>query len=369
MITWHEELLFDFSEETTNHIFTEDSIFFDIETTGFSPARTSLYLIGCATRKGDLLHIDQFFAESPQEEDKVLYAFLQLLGEYHTILSFNGIGFDIPYLKSKCNSLSIEYDFDSHDYLDIYKELSQLKALLGLASLKQKSVELFLDIDRRDAYSGGELIDVYKAYTRHPSDEALELLRQHNYEDVLYMPKLLPALAYRDFFQHRPAVISLHANEYKGMDGHIGREIIFHIKLHNPVPKGISYRYDDCYLTFDLSDARLCVKLLDDELKYFYDNPKDYYYLPEEDYAILKTLAQGVDRNRRVPANRSNCYTKKHALFLPQYEELFSPSFRTQAKDKKSYFELSEDFISSNKLQTHYIQHLLKHMNLKNPKR
>ena len=34
-------------------IFTASSVFFDIETTGFSPAHTSLYLIGCA------YHIEQ----------------------------------------------------------------------------------------------------------------------------------------------------------------------------------------------------------------------------------------------------------------------------------------------------------------------
>ena len=45
MITWHEELTFDFSDPVSNEVFTENCIFFDIETTGFSPARTDLYLI------------------------------------------------------------------------------------------------------------------------------------------------------------------------------------------------------------------------------------------------------------------------------------------------------------------------------------
>ena len=64
MITWHEELTFDFSDPVSNEVFTENCIFFDIETTGFSPARTDLYLIGCATRRDSLLCIDQFFSEN-----------------------------------------------------------------------------------------------------------------------------------------------------------------------------------------------------------------------------------------------------------------------------------------------------------------
>ena len=191
MITWHEELTFDFSDPVSNEVFTENCIFFDIETTGFSPARTDLYLIGCATRRGSLLCIDQFFSENAADQKNVLSAFLDLLSGYDTILTFNGIGFDIPYLKAKCKTLHLSDPFDAHSYIDLYKEVSRFKFLFALTSYKQKSIELFLGIDRIDAYSGGELIEVYKEYVRHPAKDSLALLKQHNYEDVLYMPKRL----------------------------------------------------------------------------------------------------------------------------------------------------------------------------------
>ena len=89
MITWHEELTFDFSDPVSNEVFTENCIFFDIETTGFSPARTDLYLIGCATRRGSLLCIDQFFSENAADQENVLSAFLDLLSGYDTILTDN----------------------------------------------------------------------------------------------------------------------------------------------------------------------------------------------------------------------------------------------------------------------------------------
>ena len=81
MITEHTELAFDFSDASVNRYFTESAVFFDIETTGFSPARTSLYLIGCATRRGNALCLDQFFAKSPAEEREVLDAFFALLAK------------------------------------------------------------------------------------------------------------------------------------------------------------------------------------------------------------------------------------------------------------------------------------------------
>lgn len=359
MITWHDELPFDFSDAMTDEFFTEHAIFFDIETTGFSPARTQLYLIGCATRKGNTLCLDQFFAETKEEEADGLAAFFALLEHYETILTFNGIGFDIPYLKSKCNTLGLPEPFSAHLFLDIYKEVSRIKHLFGLPSLKQKSIEDFLGISRIDAYSGGELIEVYKEYARKPSKENLALLRQHNYEDVLYMPKLLPILSYHKITDGEFSICALNANEYTSYDGTLQKEIIFSLTLTVPVPKPVSLRFDSCYLTMDKSTARLCIQLYDGRLRYFFENPKDYYYLPDEDCAILKSIAGGVDKDHRKQANASNCYTWKHALFLPQYDALMAPVFRLKPKDKLCYFELSEDFISSSTLQTRYVKHLL----------
>ena len=95
---WIQPLPYHFDNILSDRIFTEDTIFFDIETTGFSPAHTMLYLIGCATRKDDKIVIEQFFADTPEDEPLILASFLSLLEKYGTIITFNGIGFDIPYL-------------------------------------------------------------------------------------------------------------------------------------------------------------------------------------------------------------------------------------------------------------------------------
>ena len=68
MKTTHKEELYVKSDKLTDKIYDEESIFFDIETTGFSPANSSVYLIGCARRKGKYICIDQYFAENPSEE-------------------------------------------------------------------------------------------------------------------------------------------------------------------------------------------------------------------------------------------------------------------------------------------------------------
>lgn len=359
---WQEILPFDFSHPIINETFTENSLFFDIETTGFSPARTSLYLIGCAAREGDSLVVDQFFADTPKEEQEVLSAFFERLAHFDTIITFNGIGFDIPYLKSKCTTYGLPEPFSSHDYLDIYKVVSKIKFLLHLPNLKQKTIEQFLGIGREDAYNGGELIEVYHSYVKTRSPKELHLLKQHNYEDVIDMPNLLPILSYAKIFDGNFTIASLAANQFTSYQGTIEKELFFTLKNDLFLPAPISCRHDDFYLTANGEETRIVIKLFTGELKYFYADYKNYFYLPEEDMAVPKSLASGVEKEKKRKATASTCYTRKTAIFLPQYAPVIKPAFRAMYKDKKSYFELSEEFISSKDLQKEYVLHILEYL-------
>ena len=61
-----------------------------------------------------------------------------------------------------------------------------------------------------------------------------------------------------------------------------------------------------------------------------------------------KSVASYVDKEHRRQATAATCYTRHEGSFLPQYEELISPSFKHDYKEKISYFELTEkiSFIS-----------------------
>ena len=359
---WQEILPFDFSHPVICETFTETSLFFDIETTGFSPARTSLYLIGCAARRGDSLVVDQLFADTPEEESEVLTGFFRYLEQFETIITFNGIGFDIPYLKSKCSTYGLCDPFLAHEYLDIYKVVSRLKFLLHLPNLKQKTIEQFLGIGREDTYNGGELIEVYHSYVKSRSPKELHLLKQHNYEDVIDMPNLLPLLSYARMLEGSFAVASLRANQFTSYEGTTEKELIFTLKNDFVLPAAVSCRYEDFYLTAEGEETRLVIKLFTGELKYFYPDYRNYVYLPKEDLAVPKALSSGVEKGEKVNATASTCYTRKTAIFLPQYTPVIKPAFRAMYRDKKSYFELSEEFVASKELQKEYLLHVLAYL-------
>lgn len=357
-----DEFLYIKQDPLTDQLFDEKSLFFDIETTGFSPASSSLYMIGCARRLGDRVRIEQFFAETPQEEAQVLAEFLTLLSGYTTLISFNGIGFDVPYLKAKADRYQLKEPFRDVSYLDIFKSVGSLKFLLKLENYKQKTIEKFLGLPRDDTKTGGELINVYTDYVKHPDDAAFELLRIHNYEDVLHMIDLLPVLSYLEVLHGQYTIRSHRIDHYHAYDGTEGDEWIVTLENDYPVPRSLSYKLGPFYLMIGKNRTSLRIPIYSGELHYFYPNYKDYCYLPKEDMAIHKSVASFVDKDFREPARASNCYTRKSGRFLPQYSTVMQPEFRENYKDKHSYFEMTDDFCRSDVMIRRYIDHILQQM-------
>ena len=65
-----------------------DIIFFDIETTGFMPSDSMIYMIGLSTlQDDDIWHIRQFLAESLSEERELLDIFSRTISKYNILIS------------------------------------------------------------------------------------------------------------------------------------------------------------------------------------------------------------------------------------------------------------------------------------------
>ncbi len=359
MKRWHDELPFAPNDALTEQIFKEDTLFFDIETTGFSAAHTQLYLIGCAARKNGRLLIDQFFAESAEEEPYVLAAFLSTLQQFKTIITFNGHTFDLPYLRAKYQMQNISDPFRNLNSIDLYQTAKQLKRVLLLEHYNLKSLEQFLGICRDDLCSGGDLVSIYKEFLLHPTEEALLLLKQHNYEDVVHLPYLLPVFSYSKILGGSYSIDTVKGNEYENAEGTDCKELFISLKNEYTVPRRVSANNGLFFLFMQEEHTTIRIPLFEGELKYFLDDYKNYYYLPEEDTAIHKSVGSFLDRSERIPAAASNCYIKKNALFVPQKCELIKPYFSRTRKDRITYFELTEPFIESDDLMRSYIDHIL----------
>lgn len=343
----------------SNEYKKSDILFFDIETTGFSAETTVLYLIGCVYYSDSSWHSIQWFADDKTSELNMLQSFFEFLKDYKVLVHYNGDGFDIPYILKKCKQYTLTFNFDQIKSIDIYKRILPFKKFLKLENLKQKTVEKFLDIQREDKYSGGELIQIYGNYLKSKyqndprSRELLQFLLLHNEDDISGLVNVLDILNYSDIFTKNIEVTDAKLE---------GDELVLFIRLECNLPKRISFGNDSSYFIAYGESATLKIKLYKNELKFFYDNYKDYYYLPKEDTAIHKSVAFYVDKDFRAKAKAATCYSKKTGSFVPQYEEIITPYFKIDYFDKITYVETTDDFMNGKDILSQYAKHIILNM-------
>lgn len=449
----------------------EQVLFFDIETTGFSPDSSYVYLIGCAFLHNGVPTLRQWFLDDLSEEKRLVREFGAFAADFTMLVHYNGTTFDIPYLQKKAHRLRLpgayfylsesrEPDESSRSgagdnqrsknaasgtdkaslsvsspphgkekpqqSFDIYKKLLPHKKLLRLKDLKQKTVEQFLNLKREDVFSGGDLIPVYTEFigryryecltrgnpfqktgaapsdtvpdfedtglTRMPESPAkalLSVLLLHNREDITGLLAITDLLAVTELLAGNFFITPLSetaaampfssgSNEKTALspppcrlfrlDTKIPARLLsrcFTDELARELPlcaggapsaaNTSSRKAPPCITlsvlpafsdTAELSEAPdafgsllLSVPLFSGTLKYFFADYREYYYLPFEDCAIHKSVAQFVDKEYRKKATKDTCYQKKSGLFLPQPTELITPAFRPQAKAAFTYFE------------------------------
>ncbi len=337
-----------------------EALFLDIETTGLSPKYAFIYMIGMIYHENGSLCFESVTAESASEEEELLVRFCEVLEHTGLLIHYNGDKFDLPFIESRCRAYGMDLSLSGHAGIDLYKQARSLKDMLGLTGCKQKDIERFLGISREDRYSGKELIDVYKQYSKERDEELFKLLYQHNHDDVTGMLDILPILAYSDMFDGRFDTGDIRRNVYTAMDGSRAEELIIGFKLHSPLPTHLSINSAGIFLKAEGDSATLKIPVLNGELRFFYDDPKEYYYLPREDMAVHKSVAQYVDKEYRTQAKAYNCYTRKAGTFLPEWKPLYTPVFKKEYDSEPVYFELNDEVRFDSDLFREYILSLLK---------
>lgn len=368
MITINEELgltLPPVTEETfPDPVDPATILALDIETTGLSAKDNCIYLIGCAVMERGRFMLRQWFAETESEEREVLAAFWGFAGAYSTLLHYNGTRFDIPFLQERFSKYGIADLFEPMASIDLYRFAKPLKDVFGLPDLKQKTVEKFLGWERTDTYGGKELIEVYRAYGREKRESQRKALLLHNADDIRGLLSLLPVLSYRKLSDDLDGlrVTKAQAKGYDDIHGNRKWELYLELDLPAQLPAPINLNRDGCFLRADNTRATLRIPLYDTEMKYFYAGWRDYFYLPEEDTALHKSVAEYVDKAYRIKATPATCYTRKKSQYLQQWDALFEPYFRPSYEDTSLYFELTQERKTSREDLARYAQHVIRHV-------
>ncbi len=341
-------------------------LYVDLETTGLSAERDKIYLIGCAYHTADGWKMTQWFDETGYEETSILTSFLLFAKTYPTWVHFNGDRFDIPFLKTRIEKQHISVPIESFKSIDLYHVIKPYRKILALPNYQQQTVEAFMGTGRTENRSGGDLVKEYQRYVLKPDQTILEELLRHNEADIKGLIDITPIITLKDIFETSLSVYRAQANFYTGIDGKKREELILfsharEIPEDSPLRRIVASK-DECYLNIEGNKVTLRVPMIEGELKYFYANYKDYYYLPAQDQAIHKSISSFVDKSHREQAKAETCYTRKQGSFLPEWNMFREPFFKNAYKDPIAYFELTSEMKKDKKFFNEYATYVYWHI-------
>lgn len=337
----------------------QTTAFFDIETTGFSAEYNTVYLIGLIYKENNSWRFIQYFAESLEAEAVILEEFFQKLGEFRTLVHFNGDTFDIPFLKKRAAHFGISPEALDIESFDIYKKIKPFRNFLNTKHLKQKDIEKLLGVARDDMMSGGELISVYETYLHTRSPEGLKLLLLHNEDDLKGMPQILPILNIPDFFANSFSFSGVRITEHKNLFGETEKEALICYESSIRLPAVIDGEHGP--FRIHCQDHLLCITLplMECEFKRFYTDYKNYYYLIYEDTAVHKSIGEFIDKDARKKATAKTCYTKVQGTFFPLPAPDPACIIKPDYASKQCYHSWDEDFFSSETALQTFLPNLL----------
>lgn len=339
-------------------------LFLDIETTGLHAEDSSIYLIGCICydRDENVFKLHQWFAQKPEEEGDILDAFLSFAANFHYLIHYNGQRFDIPFLQKRIQIYGLRDVFTGMDSLDLYLIAKQMRRLFGLPNCKQKTLETFFDTGRSEAQSGGDLIAAYHTYTQNPTTDILHALLSHNEADIRGLLPLTGLISYHDLLEEELTVNKAQANYYDDCDSCAREEVLLFFTLPSSLPRPIAGTADHCFMKAEGNKGVLKIPLYTEELKYFYANYKDYYYFPQEDMAIHKSIAAFTEKTHREQAAPATCYTRKTSSYLPQWDLFSKPFFKRSYEDPALFFEMTDSIKKDRALLSRYATYVFRHI-------
>ncbi|MDD4371437.1 MAG: ribonuclease H-like domain-containing protein [Anaerostipes sp.] len=290
-----------------------NTIFIDIETTGLSPETSALTILGAKTLHGD---VRQWFNETGREQKEILSEFLTFISSYDEIVTFNGTTFDLPYLAHKCSDYKLSPVWKGKKHVDLYQKLKKIKHLFPWKNLKQKTLESYLNISRRDNLSSRAMIKTYQDFLDSKDDFMKEKLLLHNQEDLIGLEAVYSLLSFQ----------ALLDGNFKVTSSSFADNLDIHFKLDTCVPTNLSVRKDNMTLCITHETGIFSCPVLNGQVYHYYPDTKDYYYLDDGNVLLPKAMGQTIPRSQRHHPAPDQCrtYFCPTTEFLSQTQQLYT---------------------------------------------
>ncbi|MBR4344733.1 MAG: ribonuclease H-like domain-containing protein [Lachnospiraceae bacterium] len=339
--------------KTANVIYKDISIdkllIFDIETTSFEAANGCIFLIGTAFLSGGRLKVRQFFSEDITEELLVIKSFLDMAENYEKVLSYKGENFDIPYISGRIeqirkngqiqNNIGPEFSeiFQKIQHLrikssDIFSFIKPIKAPLGFVSTKLNYLRKLMGQEFTEKISGENICHFYVKFLAENKINRLKAINCLS-ENVGLIPDYEPKTLSDDLAHLYPIsndsflqdMLSSNQDNLEAVIYLCRLGLLFSVQKgdfscfvnkqeENGEISSIVFNYDiGCIGKYTL---KISLDVKDASLKLFFSNYRDYFYFPEEDSAVHKSVASFTSSDSRKKATPQTAYIKVKGSFL-----------------------------------------------------
>ncbi|MCD5397028.1 MAG: ribonuclease H-like domain-containing protein [Candidatus Pacebacteria bacterium] len=169
----------------------EDFIFFDIETMGFF--NVPIILFGVAQISGDQILTNQYLLRDIKEEPAALLGFLSQINKNSVFITFNGLTFDIPYVKGRLAYYRMKADLEI-PHFDM-RHFSRRAWREKIPNCKLSTLEKYLfGVERKDDVPGALVPDFYETYMRTRNIGPIIPIIEHNKQDLISIANVFSKL-------------------------------------------------------------------------------------------------------------------------------------------------------------------------------
>jgi len=179
-------------DDRLNELDIHKTVFLDTETTGLAGgAGTYIFLVGIGYFKKNQFCVRQYFMRDYNEERALLSALNDLLGDFKTVVTYNGKTFDLPLMESRYIMSGIKMSLEDPCHFDLLYPARRLwKRRLENCSLSTVEREI-LKVRRIDDVPGYLIPEIYFKYLQTKDARLLKRVFEHNLQDILSLVALV----------------------------------------------------------------------------------------------------------------------------------------------------------------------------------
>lgn len=314
------------------------NIYFAITTTGSDPRMSHMITAGLAYEENEKLIFRQETLEKPADELALLKRLADMLRNTGgNIISTTS---DIQYIKSKYSFYRLSDPLLGRK--TVY--LEDMLKTAGCSGNDRYAYESRIGFERNSILNGSVFPGEYTEYLLTDRKDILEELISHNTDDLKSLAAICRYVSASDPFTPENIII------YSAIENDDILTIRFSLADTPAAKEGIELRgavrtpegtlgYSVCACC---NTGEFKCEALHGELRFYFENYKDYYYLPMEGRAVHKSVGQFVDPAYRKRARKETAFEPYQGDFYPDFSSGIKPCFKNSPDDPVSFFRLSD---------------------------